>query len=122
MQFIASTVLVKVLLLITVARDGGVIRTYDSLFNIICSTFSNNSAAYYCNSGVMITYGGSSFNITYGTFTNNNAADTGGVMYTFDSIFKITSSIFANNSATKAGGVTFSSDTSFNITSSIFTK
>ena len=62
---------------------AGVMLTYDSIFSITDSTFSNNTyvAKWY---GVVIHAINGSFTITVSTFTNNSAG-YGGVMYIHNS-------------------------------------
>ena len=104
--------------------NGGVMITYNDIFTISSTTYTNNFAFHY-HGGVMITFGNSSFDISNSIFTKNSADTRGGVMDTDgSSSFNISNSSFTKNSA-GSGGVmcTWSGgSSSFNISNSIFTN
>ena len=90
-----------------------------SSFNIINSTFTDNSAGGY---GGVIHAERNSYNVISSEFTGNNAARYGGVMHISISFCNITSSTFINNSSPGHGGVMSISGSSLYIASNSFTN
>ena len=97
--------------------DGQLPDTFDALFSISNSTFTNNDAFL---GGVMYT-SKSLFSVAHCVFTNNDAGLNGGVMFTAESSFNISSSTFTNNNDIFGSGAMLTTNSLFSIIDSVFT-